>query len=105
MYLKRINLIPSFHLPVLIGGSALLVLNGELRFPIYRWLRGVGFVDAGNVYPTVRDISVTALQVGVGAGARLDTPFGLIRFDLGVPANPRSIDPRWRFHFGFGHAF
>jgi outer membrane protein assembly factor BamA len=87
------------------GGSALLVLNGELRFPIYRWLKGVGFVDAGNVYPNVRDISFTNLQVGIGAGARVDTPFGLIRFDLGVPANPRSIDPRWRFHFGFGHAF
>jgi outer membrane protein insertion porin family len=87
------------------GGSALLVLNGELRFPIYRWLRGVGFVDAGNVYPTVHDISLGALQVGVGGGARLDTPIGLIRFDLGIPANPRSIDPRWRFHFGFGHAF
>jgi len=87
------------------GGSALVVLNGELRFPIYRWLRGVGFVDAGNVYPSVRDISFTALQVGVGAGARIDTPFGLVRFDLGVPANPRSIDPHWRFHFGFGHAF
>jgi len=87
------------------GGSALLVLNGEVRFPVYRWLKGVGFVDAGNVYPGVRDISLTALQVGIGAGARLDTPFGLIRFDLGVPANPRSIDARWRFHFGFGHSF
>ena len=35
------------------GGRALLVFNEELRFPIYRWLRGVGFVDVGNVYPTV----------------------------------------------------
>jgi len=87
------------------GGSALLVLNAELRFPIYRWLRGVGFVDAGNVYPTVRDISFSALQVGVGGGARVDTPFGLVRFDFGLPANPRSIDPHWRFHFGFGHSF
>src|SRR5262245_36567024 len=87
------------------GGSALLVLNGELRFPIHRWLKGVGFVDAGNVYPSVRDISFTSLQVGIGAGARVNTPLGLIRFDLGVPANPRSFDPRWRFHFGFGHAF
>ena len=87
------------------GGSALLVLNGELRFPIHRWLKGVGFVDAGNVYPSVRDISFTKLQVGIGAGARLDTPLGLIRFDVGVPANPRSFDARWRFHFGFGHAF
>ena len=87
------------------GGSALLVLNGELRFPIYRWLKGVGFVDMGNVYPKVSDISFTNLQVGVGAGARFDTPFGLIRFDFGVPANPRPFDPRWRFYFGLGHAF
>ena len=87
------------------GGSALLVLNGELRFPIYRWLKGVGFVDMGNVYPKVGDISFTDFQVGVGAGARLDTPLGLIRFDFGVPANPRPFDPPWRFHIGLGHAF
>jgi outer membrane protein assembly complex protein YaeT len=86
-------------------GEGLLVLNGELRFPIYRWLKGVGFVDAGNVYPRARDISFTDLQIGVGAGARFDTPFGLIRFDLGIPANPRSFDPRWRVHIGLGHAF
>ena len=87
------------------GGEALLVLNGELRFPIYRWLKGVGFVDVGNIYPKVRDISFTDLQIGLGAGARFDTPFGLIRFDLGIPANRRSFDPKWRFHVGLGHAF
>jgi outer membrane protein insertion porin family len=87
------------------GGSALLVLNGELRFPVYRWLSGVGFVDLGNVYPTVGDISFADLQIGIGAGARFDTPFGLFRFDFGVPANRRSFDPRWRVHFGLGHAF
>jgi outer membrane protein assembly factor BamA len=87
------------------GGSALVVMNGELRFPVYRWVKGVGFVDMGNVYPKVSDISFTDLRIGIGAGARIDTPIGLIRFDLGVPANPRSFDPRWRFHFGLGHAF
>ena len=87
------------------GGEGLLVLNGELRFPIYRWLKGVSFVDVGNVYPKARDISFTDLQIGVGAGARFDTPFGLIRFDLGIPANRRSFDPRWRVHIGLGHAF
>jgi outer membrane protein assembly factor BamA len=87
------------------GGSALLVLNGELRFPVYQWLKGVGFVDLGNVFPKVSDLSLTDLQIGLGAGVRFDTPLGLFRFDLGVPANRRSFDPRWRIHFGLGHAF
>ena len=87
------------------GGSALLVLNGELRFPLYRWLKGVGFVDLGNVYPKVSDLSFADLQIGIGAGARFDTPFGLFRLDLGVPANRRSFDPRWRIHIGLGQAF
>jgi outer membrane translocation and assembly module TamA len=62
-------------------------------------------VDIGNVYPKISDISVTDVQVGLGGGARFATPFGLIRFDLGIPANPRSFDPRWRVHVGLGHAF
>ena len=87
------------------GGMALLVFNEELRFPIFRWLRGVGFVDLGNVYDTVGDISLGDLRVGVGAGARFDTPVGLFRVDLGIPANPRPFDPKWKIHFGLGHAF
>jgi outer membrane protein insertion porin family len=87
------------------GGAALLVFNEELRFPVYRWLRGVGFVDLGNVYDSVGEISLGDLQVGVGAGVRLDTPVGLFRVDFGVPANPRPFDPKWKIHFGLGHAF
>ena len=87
------------------GGSALLVMNGELRFPVFKRLRGVGFLDAGNVFRAIGDISARKLQVGAGGGARLDTPFGLIRFDVGLPVNRRPSDPRWRFHFGLGHAF
>ena len=86
------------------GGAALFVANSEVRFPIYRWIRGVGFVDLGDIYPTVGDL-LTSVQVSTGGGIRLDTPVGLLRFDLGVPVNPRPIDPTWRFHFGLGHAF
>jgi hypothetical protein len=25
--------------------------------------------------------------------------------DLGVPANPRPFDPKWKIYFGLGHAF
>jgi outer membrane protein assembly complex protein YaeT len=87
------------------GGQAMLILNVEARFPLNRWIRGVGFVDMGNVYPTVSDISFSDFLVGLGAGIRLDTPVGLIRFDLAAPANGRPFDPKWRVHFGLGHAF
>jgi outer membrane translocation and assembly module TamA len=53
----------------------------------------------------VGDISFSDLLVGLGGGLRLDTPVGVIRFDLAVPANRRSFDPKWRVHFGLGHAF
>jgi outer membrane protein assembly factor BamA len=86
------------------GGQALFIANGELRFPIYRWARGVGFVDFGDVYPTVGDL-LRSLQVGAGAGIRVNTPIGLFRLDLAVPVNRRSFDERWTVHFGLGHAF
>ena len=86
------------------GGQALFIANGELRFPIYRWARGVGFVDLGNVYSTASDL-LQSLQVGTGAGLRLNTPVGLLRLDVATPVNPRPIDPKWRVHFGLGHSF
>ena len=84
--------------------AVLFVLNGELRFAVFKRVRGVGFFDAGNVYPAISTISLRELQVGAGGGVRLDTPIGLIRFEVGVPVNRRPSDPRWRFHFGLGHA-
>ena len=87
------------------GGAAALIANGEIRFPIYRWLRGVGFVDLGNVYPTVYDLFHSGVQIGTGAGFRLNTPVGLLRLDFGAPVNPRPLDDSWMVHFGLGHAF
>ena len=87
------------------GGRGLFILNSELRFPVYRWLRSVGFVDLGNVYQTIADIFQSGLQVGAGGGIRLDTPIGLLRLDVAAPVNPRPADPKWRVHFGLGHSF
>ena len=86
------------------GGPALFIANGELRFPIFKWIRGVGFADLGDVYPTIGDLLRT-VQVGMGGGLRLNSPVGLLRLDLAAPVNPRPFDPAWRVHFGLGHAF
>ena len=88
------------------GGRALLVLNAELRFPIYRLAARCRVrrrrERLSRSWATSRS---TDLQTGVGAGLRFDTPIGIIRLDLGVPANPRAFDPKWKVYFGLGHAF
>ncbi|MEZ5419488.1 MAG: BamA/TamA family outer membrane protein [Vicinamibacterales bacterium] len=95
------------------GGNALLLLNQEIRAPIYGWLRGVAFVDAGNVFDTNGDIRLHKLDVGYGVGLRLHTPFSIFRVDLGFPAGnvlvytPDGYVPRRtaRWYFGLGHIF
>ncbi len=87
------------------GGDALLILNQEVRVPVWRWLGGIGFVDAGNTFPGASAISLSDLAVGVGGGVRLNTPFGIIRLDLGYPLSGPSALRRHHWYFGYGHAF
>ena len=88
-----------------LGGNALLVLNQEVRFPIYKWLRGASFVDAGNVFPKARDLSLSQLAAGTGVGLRFESPFVLLRVDFGVPLTDRANQPSSRWYFGIGHTF
>lgn len=87
------------------GGNGLILLNQEIRFPVYRWVRGVSFVDAGNVFGTAGDLSLDTLEAGAGAGLRIHSPFALVRIDLGVPLTSRQRQPRARWYVGIGHAF
>jgi outer membrane protein assembly complex protein YaeT len=83
-----------------VGGQSMVVLNQEVRFPIFRWVGGAGFIDAGNVFELARDLSFTDLAVGGGGGLRLSTPVGLIRLDLAVPLPRNRRSPRLYFSFG-----
>jgi outer membrane protein assembly factor BamA/autotransporter translocation and assembly factor TamB len=87
------------------GGQGLLVLNQELRFPIYRWLRGVGFIDTGNVLPETK-IAFRDMTTSTGFGLRLTTPFGILRADYGrvLSGEIGSARPS-RWSFGIGQAF
>lgn len=87
------------------GGNALLILNQEVRVPVYRWIRGVAFVDAGNVFEANSALSVTDLEVGYGVGLRLHTPFSIFRVDLGIPASSVNGRRTARWYFGLGHIF
>lgn len=74
------------------GGNALVVLNLEWRFPIWRWLGGAVFVDAGTVTPEVRDLALDEMRVGAGAGLRVSTPVGPLRLDAGYPLSRTDHD-------------
>ena len=88
-----------------VGGQAELVLNQEVRFPFYRWFRGVGFLDAGNVFPQPRDIDFGRLVSSFGAGLRVATPFALFRIDYGRVWTNASAVRSSAWTFGIGHTF
>jgi outer membrane protein insertion porin family len=89
-----------------IGGESLLVLNQEARFPVYKWLRGVAFVDAGNVFAERSRFDLGGLVGAVGVGARFATPFALLRVDYGRSVwGAGSALRSGQWYFGIGHTF
>ena len=89
----------------------MVILNGELRMRLAGALQGVGFIDAGNVFPLASDLTMTDLRPAAGFGVRINTDFGPIRMDLGFNLDPQQFRedlPRERrtvFHISIGQAF
>jgi outer membrane protein insertion porin family len=88
-----------------LGGDAMVIGNVEWRFPIWRWLGGVAFLDTGTVTPEVGNLSFSGFKTGIGGGLRITTPIGPIRVDAGYGLNPIPGSGRWQFYLAIGHAF
>jgi outer membrane protein insertion porin family len=88
-----------------VGGNLQLLLNLEWRFPIYRWLGGVTFFDAGAVTPEIKDFSFNDFFPGVGGGLRITTPIGPIRLDVGYALRQVRQDTRIQVYLTIGQAF
>ena len=80
-----------------------LVLNQELRFPILGDLRGVAFVDFGQVTVEFEGARGKDSRLGTGIGLRYSTPVGVLRIDLGFPL--RGQDKKGKIYFGLGQAY
>jgi outer membrane protein insertion porin family len=91
------------------GGNAVLLLNGELRFPVWREVGAVVFVDGGNVFRRVTEFDIGELRGSVGFGLRYRSPVGPIRVDIGFKMDRREtrgqLEPRTALHFSLGQAF
>ena len=89
-----------------LGGNGLVIINAELRFPIWSAFGGALFSDTGNVFSRVRDISPSGLTQTLGFGLRLRSPIGPLRFDMGFLVGNRPLGaPSSRFHISFGQTF
>ena len=101
------NTITSSGFPT--GGNAVLLLNGELRLPVWRDIGAVLFVDGGNVFRRVNEFDFGELRGSYGFGLRYKSPVGPIRVDLGFKMDRRvvagKLEPPTAIHFSLGQAF
>ncbi|NIS08618.1 MAG: BamA/TamA family outer membrane protein, partial [Candidatus Dadabacteria bacterium] len=88
-----------------VGGNTLLLGNLEARYPIYKKLGGVVFLDYGNVFPDEFDFKIDDIKYAVGTGLRFDTIVGPLRVDFGYTLNPEPNIDRFQFFLSIGHAF
>ena len=94
-----------------------LTLNLEYRFPFIGKMNGALFIDAGNIWNVLDNISDSAyrfegfkdlneIAIGTGFGIRYDFDFFVLRLDTGFktynPALPRAS--RWQTKFSIKEA-
>ncbi len=89
-----------------VGGEVKLEAGLELRFPIWKAIRGAGFMDMGQIFGDRHQLRWDELEVAVGPSLILMTPIGPIRGDVGfrltdvVPNQPGEA-----YHLAIGHPF
>lgn len=102
------NSVRGFDEGDLATGRSFLQASVEYRFPIFSFIGGALFVDAGTDLGTGDNVPGSpgpdrdkpGSGFGYGAGVRVQTPLGPIRIDFGVGDDGDS-----QLHFGIGERF
>ena len=79
--------------------NAMALTSVEYRFPIFKKLGGVLFVDAGRVWPEICKFNLKDWHSNVGWGLRYYLANFVVRFDMGISKEGTRI------FFNFGHVF
>ena len=90
-----------------IGGNAYWIANIEETFPIYPDLiKGAVFFDTGNVQEKIGDFGSGGVFSGTGVGARIKTPIGPVKLDMGYPLDDvQGENKKVRFYFSVSQGF
>jgi outer membrane protein insertion porin family len=93
-----------------IGGTQTWINNFEVEAPIVRQagISAVVFFDAGNAFGDPwgqGNLSPLDLRFAFGGGIRWLSPIGPLRFEYGIPIQPRDGEKKTVFDFGIGSFF
>ncbi len=90
-----------------VGGNSYWVANIEETFPIYPDLiKGAVFFDTGSVEEKIGDFGSGNLFSGAGVGARIKTPIGPVKLDMGYPLDDvQGESKKVRFYFSVSQGF
>jgi outer membrane protein insertion porin family len=87
------------------GGNGVLIMNVELRIPVWGDFGAALFSDGGNVWERASDFEVSELRGSLGFGVRYRSPIGPVRVDLGFKLDRQPGESRQVIHFSIGQAF
>jgi outer membrane protein insertion porin family len=87
------------------GGTTRIIGNVEARFPIYRLIHGVVFVDVGSLTEGFDEIEFDTFRWSTGGGLRLHTPVGPVRLEYGYQLQENPPLDRGEIHFALGFPF
>ncbi|RCL00865.1 MAG: translocation and assembly module TamA [Candidatus Tokpelaia sp. JSC189] len=89
----------------IIGGRSMIEGSIEARAMMTQNIGMVGFMDLGSVSRASFSDFHEKAKIAVGLGGRYKTGVGPIRFDVAIPLNRVSGDPKLGFYIGIGQAF
>ena len=94
---------PDSTQPYFQAGDFRFEFNGELRFPIFSYLKGAVFIDGGNIWTLRNDPgragsqlrwnSFKNIAIGTGFGIRGDFGYFVLRLDFGLPLRRPHLYP------------
>jgi outer membrane protein insertion porin family len=87
------------------GGRYLILGNIEIRRPLFWRFGGTVFIDAGNTYFDLDDITLLSVAFTTGLGVQFFTPIGPIRFDYGVRMKKDLDLGAGNYHLSILYAF
>jgi len=88
-----------------LGGNAFAQGNLELRFSLYRKMRGVVFFDAGELWADQAGLPASGIKTSVGTGLRYETLVGPVRLDWGFKLKPEPGESPSHWHLTIGYPF